>query len=226
MPGGTTFPGQFFSGGSDESLRAFLDRRERELTAQIAALRGQIAPKEAELFEVQRAKHALGPPPPTAGLGDALRAIAAHAELHAGLGISATAEVTTATPSPQSSGPNASKPSAKPVGRMKVTGEMSPAFRALFERMTIKQLVVQALTDHFTSGTTQARLREFIRDAYGRDIASGSLSPQLARLIDEGVLMRMDGKYVLVGTEIIRTEESETVYIQTADDRGDNDEPI
>jgi hypothetical protein len=44
----------------DETLRDFVERRERELTLQIGALKSQIAPKETELAEIRRTKAALG----------------------------------------------------------------------------------------------------------------------------------------------------------------------
>jgi hypothetical protein len=54
--------------------------------------------------------------------------------------------------------------------------------------MTIKQLVIRAFTAQFRKGATPAQLREFIRDAYGRDIERGSLSPQLSRMKAEGLI--------------------------------------
>jgi len=41
---------------ADETFRNFLIRRERELTAKIAALRGQLSPLEAELAQIQDAR--------------------------------------------------------------------------------------------------------------------------------------------------------------------------
>jgi hypothetical protein len=58
----------------------------------------------------------------------------------------------------------------------------------LYERLTIKQLVVQALVDHFKSGGTAIGIRDFIQDAYGRDILPSSLRPQLHRLKSAGIL--------------------------------------
>jgi hypothetical protein len=42
------------------NLREFLETRERELLREIATLHEQVAPKEAELSEIRRAKAALG----------------------------------------------------------------------------------------------------------------------------------------------------------------------
>lgn len=38
---------------AEETLSSFLQRRERELTSQIAALKGQLAPREVELAQIQ-----------------------------------------------------------------------------------------------------------------------------------------------------------------------------
>src|SRR5215467_1709300 len=48
----------------DETLRSFLERRERELTHQLAALRGQIESKQRELAEIQRVHATLAPSTP------------------------------------------------------------------------------------------------------------------------------------------------------------------
>lgn len=48
--------------------------------------------------------------------------------------------------------------------------------------MTMKQLVLYALKDHFKNGATGKQLVEFFRSACGREIARESLSPQLSRL--------------------------------------------
>lgn len=59
-------------------------------------------------------------------------------------------------------------------------------------RRTIKQLVVEALTGHFTGGATANDLLEFFAREYGRDdIVRTSLSPQLSRLKEEGKIVRV-----------------------------------
>ena len=55
----------------EETTSQFLARRERELTAQIAALRGQLAPKEAELSHVQHMRSFLPTPDPIIREADA-----------------------------------------------------------------------------------------------------------------------------------------------------------
>jgi hypothetical protein len=44
---------------AEESTRQFINRRKRELTFQISALRGQLGSKEEELAELNRAEAAL-----------------------------------------------------------------------------------------------------------------------------------------------------------------------
>lgn len=48
--------------------------------------------------------------------------------------------------------------------------------------MTMKQLVIYALKEHFREGATGKQLVEFFKSRYGREIARESLSPQLSRL--------------------------------------------
>jgi hypothetical protein len=57
-----------------------------------------------------------------------------------------------------------------------------------FDNLTIKQLVVQALLDHYMGGATSADLREFIHNAYARSVEASSLRPQLHRLKAQGIL--------------------------------------
>jgi hypothetical protein len=59
--------------------------------------------------------------------------------------------------------------------------------------MTIKQLVIRALTDHFHDGATPAELRAYILNAYGREITRGSMGPQIARLQEEGTIEQPPG---------------------------------
>jgi hypothetical protein len=47
---------------TDETLRKFLDRRERELLNSVAMLKAQIEPLETELAEIRRSKSALRSP--------------------------------------------------------------------------------------------------------------------------------------------------------------------
>jgi hypothetical protein len=59
---------------------------------------------------------------------------------------------------------------------------------------TIKQLVMKALLTQFDQqGATPTEIRQFIHDAYKREISSKSLSPQLSRLKYDDLLKQKDG---------------------------------
>jgi hypothetical protein len=155
----------FFAGG--ESLRDFLVRRERELTHQVAALRGQIAPMEKELSEIKLAIDALPP---------ALSDLSGFAiQNHDRVGQLVTGGLT-------------SLPAWGKLAEMGRLPECSnnPALR--YQNMTIKELVVQSLLDQFRAGASAVEIREFIRNAYGRDIEAASLRPQIHRLKAAGIL--------------------------------------
>jgi hypothetical protein len=129
----------------EETTSEFLDRRERELVAQIAAIRGQLAPKEAELSAIQRMKAVIN-------LAD---------DLSPSLGALARAPSWAANPNQQS---------------------------APYAAMTIKQLTIQALLDHFPLGGSAAEIRDFIRDAYRRTIEPSSMRAQMHRLKADSIL--------------------------------------
>ena len=80
--------------------------------------------------------------------------------------------------------------------------------QAALAPMTIKQMILNALRDHFRAGAAPAELREYIRTAYGREVDRNSISPQLARLRDEGLVeqaqalgMLNEGKWQLRPSE-------------------------
>lgn len=67
------------------------------------------------------------------------------------------------------------------------------------EVMKIKDLLVVAMIEHFqVIGAAPADLKSQIKLSYGRDIDPGSIRPNLARLRDEGIVMRaIPPKWVL-----------------------------
>ena len=146
-----------------ESLRDFLDRRERELEREIAALHSQLVPKEAELAEVRRAKVSLG--------------IATATQHHlAADGLSGD-------------GPSLASP------KLTVSA---------YQALTMKELVVKALREHFHNGATTRQLREFFRDGWGREIGRANLSPQLSRLRRDGLINWQHGVWSLVEKEPLK----------------------
>jgi hypothetical protein len=141
---------------TDETLYAFLARRDRELTHQIAALKGQIAQLTGQLAQRERE------------LDKVRKTSSDFVEIE----------------------------SADPVERHRGyvrLGELggsagTPALSERYAEMTIKELVIQALLDHYTNGATTIEIRDFIQDAYGRDIMPSSLRPQMHRLKADGIL--------------------------------------
>jgi hypothetical protein len=58
------------------------------------------------------------------------------------------------------------------------------------EALKIKELLVLTFVEHFQQGASPAELRDKMKVAYGRDIDPGSIRPILARLREDGVVMR------------------------------------
>jgi len=75
-------------------------------------------------------------------------------------------------------------------------GTLSP-----YALASIKELVVLALKSKRKfrwNGASASDIRDFIKDAFGRDIERASLSPQLSRLRHEGILkLSNDGTWTL-----------------------------
>jgi hypothetical protein len=152
------------AGDGSETLRSFLDRREREVVHRIAAIRGQLDPLERELAEIRRAKAAV-----TAAVA---KVLASNTSVNALAQRNSNALADTLIPN------------------------IPPAIVDLLaanESLTIKQLIIRALTDHFHDGATPAQLRTYISDAYRREITRGSMGPQIARLHEEGVIEQPPG---------------------------------
>lgn len=155
-----------FAGGhtdKDESLPDYLIRRELELVQQTAAIRGLLAPKEAELAAVRKVMDTLG-----------LR----HGTDHSDFMATAAAV--------------AQLPSGYLIDLSESDDETTVGF-------TIKQMILGALKDHFHDGATPTELRDYMRNVYGRDVDRNSISPQLARLREEGVVEQygLQGKWSL-----------------------------
>ena len=61
------------------------------------------------------------------------------------------------------------------------------------QKMTFKQLVVKALSEHFENGATANELLDFFKSNWCREIMRTSLSPQLSRLKNDN-LIELHGK--------------------------------
>jgi hypothetical protein len=145
---------------AEETVDQFLARRERELIAQISALRGQLAPKEAELAHVQHMRSFLpgGPNAPSAASFDATNSVSVG-PLRIGL-----------LPDPA------------------VAEKTGSIVDILYGTKTIKELTIQALLDHFPNGGSAAAIRDFIRDAYNRVVEPASMRAQMHRLKADDIL--------------------------------------
>jgi hypothetical protein len=172
---------------AEETTVQFLHRRKRELAAQISALRGQLAPKEAELQQIEQMLASINPPVSPLGLLSPLGITAPLASLpqlnsnevlnesDAAALIDAVREVTSAH-------------NEKMFGLAQLGAELEAEQKSKYLSMTIKELVIQALIDHFPRGGTLSEIREFIREGYGREIEAASMRPQVHRLKADGIL--------------------------------------
>jgi hypothetical protein len=71
----------------------------------------------------------------------------------------------------------------KSLGDAQVRREEKEIFAyAIAPGTTIKEMVIQALLDRFPKGALLADIRDFIQDAYGRDLLPSSLRTQMHRL--------------------------------------------
>jgi hypothetical protein len=147
-----------------ESLREFLDRRERELVAELLPAKDQVAIIELELAELRRARMALTASQQSedtrvTGLGQAPRGPTGTVSLAATL-MGAT---------------------------QGLAGPMTLA-HGTPEQKTIKEMILSVLDKDMNfrrNGATVAELRESIKKEFGKDIEGTSLSPQLSRLRDD-----------------------------------------
>jgi hypothetical protein len=148
---------------TDENFYEYINRRERELTHQIAGLKGQLeqirghlCQREDELREIQRVRSSL-----TSGN------FAGKGSLTADAGVS--------------------RPGIH-RGRHRTHDALPRNIVERFAEMTIKELVIQSLLDRFPNGGSASEIRDFIRDAYGRVIEPSSLRPQMHRLKADGII--------------------------------------
>jgi len=156
----------------DVALPSFVERRERELIHQLAALHGQIESKERELAQIRQVRAALLPPLPDNNTCDVAANVVGEAVTRRAAALMRQAD-------------NA------------LVGGVPP----LTENLTIKEMIVTALSSHFHDGATPAELRTFIKDVFGREIDRTSLSPQLTRLREEGTIEQRNAKWRLSGRQ-------------------------
>jgi hypothetical protein len=193
---------------TEETAYHLLQRRRRELEAQISALKGQLAPKEAELAQIDKMLSAADPPPPS--VAPSIPQKNSNASMPSGDYVSALLPfLSRSDVESQLAAINKFKESATPSPEVfaqvkEALEQWEKSFNASisqlvlaqakfdpkFTRMTIKELVVQAIIDHFPNGGKVADIREFIREGYGRDIDAASLRPQMHRLKADNALIQ------------------------------------
>jgi len=79
------------------------------------------------------------------------------------------------------------------------TQSATPSLGILNEPLTIKEMILRALNDHFHEGATPSELSEYMRAAYRREVDRNSISP-LARLREERLVQNtnaLSGKWQL-----------------------------
>jgi hypothetical protein len=200
---------------TEETTWGLLARRERELVQRVAARDAENAKDKHELGELRRAMEVLDPTrmavireiinnddPAEPTQYDFLKGSPSLTP--------AAAPLTLIGEAPQVQEANASEtPPSATVGNIVVRlATVGARFQRSiaeaadnhpfleFEHLTIKQLIIKSLTDHFRDGATAAELIEFIGNAYGRQIERSSFSPQLSRLREEGMVrLLLSGKW-------------------------------
>ena len=159
---------------AEENLYEFLIRRERELEHQISALRGQIELMRGNLaqrvLELEQIKNfRASKPSPVDG---AFPWTNSNATFGNAVDVPALAALA----------------AQNATGSFETLLALKAAETAHYQKMTIKELVIQALIDHFPNGGTANNIRDFIHNGYGRTIEPASLRPQMHRLKADMIL--------------------------------------
>jgi len=174
---------------AEETTAQFLNRREKELLAQISALRGQLGPKEAELAQITRMKASLTILGGNTSPRNALLVESPKDPPGGPLALWDTNLLGPIADSLVNVDSQYSKMSKEVAARIAAMLNAQPSTaQAFYAAMTIKEVVIQALLDHFPNGGTAAEIRDFIRNAYGRVVAPSSLRPQMHRLKADSIL--------------------------------------
>jgi hypothetical protein len=183
-------------------LHAFLPHRQDELVKVISQLRERLAPKDKELTEVTRLMNKLqialfkstpllqAPPqlPKEPSLGEFLR------RRHWDLSNEISAIRAALTPKEKEFDEVQIAMGALGIaGQIRLDALPEIGMTLELEARTIKQLIVDALRDHFRDGATGTELSQYFLTVHGREIERGSISPQLTRLREDGVVEQMSG---------------------------------
>jgi hypothetical protein len=161
-----------------ETLREFLDRRERELLIELAPAENQVLAIRAELAEIRRARASLE----------------ASANQLTG---EVNRESVVLDPSLGPSGEmrpfgfgSLNEPRRLGLGGfVDCDGLADGPLTVRQERLSIKQMILMVLEQEVKFrryGATASEIRESIKNGFGREIEGTSISPQLSRLRDDG----------------------------------------
>lgn len=145
------------------SVREMLDDHENAILAKLKSLHDQITPLELELNDVRMAKKALQSDAPNVRQPQLALAGSATLKVHDAVSATTAEHVVQTT----------------------------DYTRSPYARLTIKELVLKALAEHFPRGATANQMLHVFANVWGRgDIARTSLSPQLSRLKEESRIIR------------------------------------
>ena len=165
------------------NLRDYLDSRERELVNSIKECHDKLAPLERELAEIRRAKGAIGGGMRNQHVVGALTIsgmLAPHDQDR--------------KREPERVGGIGMRSLVSGFGHTDSLIDESPlAQYQAYQKLTMKELVVKVLSEHFHQGATTREMLDFFRDAWGRQIERTNLSPQISRLYQEGIIGRETG---------------------------------
>jgi len=76
--------------------------------------------------------------------------------------------------------------------------EASGGKNDIYQRMSYRQMTEKLLEDHFPDGATIQEMLTFIRSQWGREVAVGSFSPVLSRMLQSGYLEKSGKTWILV----------------------------
>jgi hypothetical protein len=185
--------------GIGNELHAFLPRRQDELIHIISQLRERLSPKSQELAEVCELMSERGlkpfderqanlPVPKEPSLDEFLR------RRHWNLSNETKAVMSALTPREEELANVHAAMQKYNVGVIiRLNALPEGGVTVELEVPTIKQLILDALHGHFRNGATGTELSEYFRTVHGRNHDRTSISPQLSRLREDGVVEQMTG---------------------------------
>jgi len=190
-------------------LHDFLPRRQDELIRIISQLRERLSPKAREFAEVSELMHLHGLKPLTDQQGNQPASKEPTfnefvRRRHWSLSKEANGIMASLTPKEQelenvqAAMQKLGVPGA--IVRLDALPGSGVTVELGVEAPTIKELILDALRTHFRHGATGTELSEHFLNVHGRNHDRTSISPQLTRLREEGIVEQVpgsDGKWIL-----------------------------